>query len=101
MSLAELVLELVELRQPALQGGVGAEEVAEAEPVAALPCPRPWSCAPCATAGTKKKALNGSAARRSLVGTRPISPEILISADASREGWPIRMAPDRSAASSR
>jgi hypothetical protein len=77
---------------------VRAEEATEAEASAAA-----WSCAPWPpeTAGTKKKALNGSAARRSLVGMRPISPEILTSAEASNEGCPIRMAPERSAASSR
>ena len=48
----------------------------------------------------KKKALNGSAWRRSRVGMRPISPVILTSADASSDGRPIRMAPERSAASS-
>src|SRR5919106_3504148 len=53
------------------------------------------------TAGTKKNALYGSAARRSLAGILAISPEILVSALARTEGWPVSMAPARSAASSR
>ena len=52
-------------------------------------------------AGVKKKALNGSAWRRSRDGMRPISPVILTRAAASTDGRPIRMAPERSAASSR
>ena len=56
---------------------------------------------PGARAGAKKKALRGSAARRSRVGIRPMSPVILTRAEASSEGRPMRIAPDRSADSSR
>ena len=53
------------------------------------------------TAGAKKNALNGSASRRSRVGIRDISPLIFCRADARAEGAPIRIAPERSAESSR
>ena len=54
-----------------------------------------------AIAGAKKNALNGSAWRRSRVGIRAISPLTFVSAEASAEGRPVRIAPDRSADSSR
>ena len=54
-----------------------------------------------ATAGVKKNALNGSTLRRSRVGIRAMSPVTFFSADASTDGRPVRIAPDRSAASSR
>ena len=56
---------------------------------------------PGASAGAKKKAFSGSAARRSRVGIRPMSPVILTRAEASSDGRPIRIAPARSADSSR
>ena len=58
--------------------------------------PRPW-----VSAGVKKKALNASARRRSRVGIRDISPVTFTSAEASTDGRPMSMAPERSAASSR
>jgi hypothetical protein len=53
------------------------------------------------SAGTRKKALNASAWRRSRVGIRAISPLIFVSADASADGRPVSSADERSAASSR
>ena len=54
-----------------------------------------------ARAGMMKKALMPSAVRRSLRGIRSIVPLILISAEASALGRPVRIAEPRSAANSR
>src|SRR5206468_12914546 len=56
---------------------------------------------PGAAAGVKKKALKGSAARRSRVGICPMAPVTLTSAEASVAGAPVMIAAPRSADSSR
>ena len=86
--LVHLGFELGQLVEALLQRGVGGEERRQAG--------ARWTMA-----GVKKKALKCSAERRSRVGMRAISPVTFTSAEASSDGRPIRMAPERSAASSR
>jgi hypothetical protein len=51
--------------------------------------------------GIMKNAFISLCSRRSRSGTRSIRPSIFMSADASAEGWPVMIAPPRSAVNSR